>query len=236
MKSSLGDDSATSYHRIRTLLSMHMSSQQTAAFDASSFSPPPSRLPSFYDSYSSQESASSPVSDNAQVPREVFISKSQVGGLSRSRCIASNLSSLGSSASETSISRQPSKQIISCSSCPSTKQGWGYFVDTPHTPWCRDNEATTANTHCSCRTDLDEGSNSRKEPTPWHPDPKKRDLCSLQRLHLAHFSSKQQECWIWWDFKITTVPCRLARCCIFFFVEHMQWFISSKAVSWLVVR
>ena len=83
-----------------------------SSFDASSFAGQ-SSLSSSYDSYSSQESASS------------CISKSKVGGLSRSRCM-SNLSALGGQSSETSISRQASYMS-------SPNQGWGYFVDTPHT-------------------------------------------------------------------------------------------------------
>jgi hypothetical protein len=84
-----------------------------SSFDASSFAAQ-SSLSSSYDSYSSQESASS------------CISKSKVGGLSRSRCM-SNLSALGGQSSETSIPRQASYK-----SGPN-HQGWGYFVDTPRT-------------------------------------------------------------------------------------------------------
>ncbi len=83
-----------------------------SSFDASSFAAQ-SSLSSSYDSYSSQESASS------------CISKSKVGGLSRSRCM-SNLSALGGQSSETSIPRQASYKSY-------PNQPWGYFVDTPRT-------------------------------------------------------------------------------------------------------
>jgi len=89
-------------------LSIH---DDTASFGALSFSPPAS-LASSYCSSSSEESASS------------CISKSQVGGLSRSQCV-SNLSALGGTASVTSIKRQASYKS-------GPNEGWGYFVDTPH--------------------------------------------------------------------------------------------------------
>ena len=92
--------------------SMMSLSFEDSSYDASSFAPPAS-LASSYGSYSSQESASS------------CISKSQVGGLSRSRCM-NNLSALGGDASETSIPRQASYKS-------GPNQGWGYFVDTPST-------------------------------------------------------------------------------------------------------
>ena len=81
-------------------------------FSAASFSPQES-LASYSCSNSSQDSASS------------CISKSKVGGLSRSRCM-SNLSALGGKSSETSIPRQASYKS-------SPNQPWGYFVDTPRT-------------------------------------------------------------------------------------------------------
>ena len=94
--------------------SMMMSiSFEDSSYDASSFPAPPASLASSYESYSSLDSASS------------CISKSQVGGLSRSRCM-SNLSALGGNASETSIKRQANYQS-------GPNQGWGYFVDTPTT-------------------------------------------------------------------------------------------------------
>eukprot|EP00984_Skeletonema_dohrnii_P002321 scaffold804_cov85-Skeletonema_dohrnii-CCMP3373.AAC.6 len=92
--------------------SMMAVSFDDSSYDASAFAPPAS-LSSSYDSYSSLESASS------------CMSKSKVGGLSRSRCM-SNLSALGGSASETSIPRQ------ACYKSGPNK-GWGYFVDTPST-------------------------------------------------------------------------------------------------------
>eukprot|EP00986_Skeletonema_menzelii_P012405 scaffold6832_cov81-Skeletonema_menzelii.AAC.28 len=90
--------------------SMMSISFDDSSYDASFFAPPAS-LSSSYDSYSSQESASS------------CMSKSKVGGLSRSRCM-SNLSALGGNASETSIPRQTFYKS-------GPNQGWGYFVDTP---------------------------------------------------------------------------------------------------------
>ena len=83
------------------------------SFDAASFSSPPASWTSSYSSYSSGESSASSC-----------ISKSQKGGLSRSRCVGNNLSALGGIASETSIKR--------CQ-VPKSKpnEGWGYFVDTP---------------------------------------------------------------------------------------------------------
>lgn len=92
--------------------SMMSTSFEDSSYDASSFASPAS-MASSYDSYSSQESASS------------CISKSKVGGLSRSRCM-SNLSALGGNASETSIPRQAYYKS-------GPNQGWGYFVDTPST-------------------------------------------------------------------------------------------------------
>ncbi len=92
--------------------SMTSISFEDSSYDASFFASPAS-LASSYDSYSSQDSASS------------CISKSKVGGLSRSLCV-SNLSALGGNASETSIPRQASYKS-------GPNQGWGYFVDTPST-------------------------------------------------------------------------------------------------------
>ena len=89
---------------------MSISFDDYSSYDASSFAPPAS-LSSSYHSFSSQDSASS------------CLSQSKVGGLSRSRCI-SNLSALGGNASETSIPRQSSYKS-------GPNQGWGYFVDTP---------------------------------------------------------------------------------------------------------
>ena len=92
--------------------SMMSLSFEDSSYDASSFAPPATdSFASSYGSYSSQESASS------------CISKSQVGGLSRSRCI-SNLSALGGNASETSIPRQAFYKS-------GPNKGWGYYVDTP---------------------------------------------------------------------------------------------------------
>ena len=92
--------------------SMMSISFEDSSYDASSFAPPAS-LALSYGSYSSQESTSS------------YISKSQVGGLSRSRCM-SNLSALGGSTFETTITRQRQADYKS-----GPNQGWGYFVDTP---------------------------------------------------------------------------------------------------------
>ena len=95
---------------------MRMSRAKDISFDASSFShtSPPSRLPPFNDS---------PYSSHGGVPKEICLP-----GLSRSQCIRSKLSALGSRASETTIPRQAAKQ----GSRLSKEEGWGYFVDTPH--------------------------------------------------------------------------------------------------------
>jgi len=90
---------------------MHKCYNQDTTFDAFSFSSPAS-LTLSNASYSSKESASS------------CMSKSQIGGLSRSRCVG-NLSALGGSASETSIKRS---QVYKSG----PNQGWGYFADTPN--------------------------------------------------------------------------------------------------------
>lgn len=74
-------------------------------------------LTSSYCSYSSKESASS------------CISKSQVCGLSRSRCVG-NLSALGGTASDSSV-KVKSQVSYSYKFSPNANEGWGYFVDTP---------------------------------------------------------------------------------------------------------
>ena len=74
-------------------------------------------LTSSYCSYSSKESASS------------CISKSQVRGLSRSRCVG-NLSALGGMASDSSV-KIKSQVSYSYKFSPNANEGWGYFVDTP---------------------------------------------------------------------------------------------------------
>ena len=50
------------------------------------------------------------------------------GGLSRSRCVASNLSALGSSSAADYSGRTTERRQLSTSS--STIDGWGYFADT----------------------------------------------------------------------------------------------------------
>ena len=96
------------------------SSSSIGTFDSSAFeqqvmTPSPS-----YTSYNS-------LSSN-QTPSQQATAK----GLSRSRCIHSNLSALGSSSSADSFgSLSSARQIPSYASSPNAGEGWGYFVDTP---------------------------------------------------------------------------------------------------------
>ena len=106
---------SASLHPIRsipleTMAALTRQSNQQHTFDAYAF-PPPTSLTSSYTTCSSKESASS------------SLSGSKKGGLSRSRCVGSNLSALGGTASDTSIERRFYKS--------SPNEGWGYFVDTP---------------------------------------------------------------------------------------------------------
>ena len=128
MKSTIDNSTSTSSSfrsctPLEMIFLMRMSSTKDISFDASSFShiiSPPSRLPPFNDSsYASQ----------GGVPKEICLLNSQVvSGLSRSQCIRNKLSALGSRASETTIPRKAAKQ----GSRLSKEEGWGYFVDTPH--------------------------------------------------------------------------------------------------------
>lgn len=97
--------------------------QEDTAFDASSFSPPASLASSYGSDYVSQGGGSASSSCT-------YKSSRPVGGLSRSRCISSNLSALGGNASEASISRHKTN-YAACTTGPI--EGWGYFADTPRT-------------------------------------------------------------------------------------------------------
>ena len=96
---------------LEAMAALTLQSNQKLTFDAYTF-PPPTSLTSSYATCSSKESASSSLPNYKK------------GGLSRSRCVSSNLSALGGTASESSIERQVYKSR--------PNEGWGYFVDTPN--------------------------------------------------------------------------------------------------------
>ena len=110
---------STSPDHLFTAAMMRLSLQDNAFDAASSLATPSSSpSPSIYSFDSSQKSNASSSKSRSQ---------NTTGGLSRSRRI-SDLSALGGTASETSISRHHSSQYASC---PGPNAGWGYFADTP---------------------------------------------------------------------------------------------------------